>query len=74
MNRVKLTLILPPARGVTWAVGVRDIPRNCDTDLCAWTEDRTRKPAVYELTAAHPSCPFHGVSGPRKPVLTRTAS
>ena len=72
MNRVKLSLILPPARGVTWAVGVREIPRNCDP--CTWTADWTRKPVVYELTDAHPACTFHGLRGPRRPVLTRTAS
>ena len=72
MAGVKLSLHLPPGRGVTYAVGVREIPRSCDP--CTWTADRTRKPAVYELTAADPSCPFHGLTGHRRPVLKRTAA
>ena len=72
MTSVKLRLVLQPGRGVTYAVGVREIPRSCDP--CAWTADRTRRPAVYKLSAVHPSCPFHGLGGHRKPVLKRTAS
>jgi len=43
-------------RGVTLAVGVREIPRLCEP--CQWVADRSVRPAVYHLQEHHPECPY----------------
>jgi hypothetical protein len=64
-------MMIPPGRGVTYAVGVYEIPRLCD---CPWNANRAVRPALYQITSIVPGCRFHCRLAHLKPAPKKAAA